>query len=305
LWDDFTATRMEYLTALGPPIVDCVGRDDTRYAVFHGCYDWHSAVHGHFALLALARVTEDDTWADTAQLGLTAEGLAAELDSLPRNELPYGYAWLLRLARERHETGDEDLDTLASACAERLAEWLDSLGPNETKRAVQANDYGNASWAALNLWEWGALTGDEAAMATAEDFARGPLIDTSCPLAEEGENEENFFPACLMRAHALLRILPASETAAWVAAEVPAEPDISPVTNITSAHLSGLNFSRPWGLWTLWLATGNPLWRDAAREHVEWHMAHPEYWAENYTNYSHWVPQFGVYAMVTMIDDGG
>ena len=36
--------------------------------------------------------------------------------------------------------------------------------------------------------------------------------------------------------------------------------------------------------------------------HVEWHLDHPEYWAENYDAYAHWVPQFGVYAVALSVE---
>jgi hypothetical protein len=92
-------------------------------------------------------------------------------------------------------------------------------------------------------------------------------------------------------------VLPPDEAAAWLEGALPADYPITPVTNISSAHTSGLNFSRSWGLWSLHDATGDPAWRSRLVEHVEWQMDHPEYWAEDYVSYSHWVPQFGVYAL--------
>ena len=45
------------LIELGRAIHTAAQREDTGHAVFHGCYDWHSAVHAHWALLRVARVT--------------------------------------------------------------------------------------------------------------------------------------------------------------------------------------------------------------------------------------------------------
>jgi hypothetical protein len=38
------------------------------------------------------------------------------------------------------------------------------------------------------------------------------------------------------------------------------------------------------------------------REHIEAWMDRPEYWAEDYMAYSHWVPQFGVYGIALSYD---
>ena len=52
--------RKEIARALVEPIRVGVARKDTGHAAFHGCMDWHSAVHGVWALTAYAR-SEDRT----------------------------------------------------------------------------------------------------------------------------------------------------------------------------------------------------------------------------------------------------
>ena len=32
---------------------------DTEHVIFHGCWDWHSSVHGHWALLESAHLVKD------------------------------------------------------------------------------------------------------------------------------------------------------------------------------------------------------------------------------------------------------
>lgn len=148
----------------------------------------------------------------------------------------------------------------------------------------------------LNLWQWADEVGDEGAAAAMADVARSRLLAADCPVEAELVDADNFFPACLMRALALTRVLPAEEIADFLAA-LPDDFPLEPVTDIRSPHEAGLNFSRPWGLWALYEATGDPRWRDLWLDHVAWQLAHPEYWAEDYASYAHWVPQFGVYAL--------
>jgi hypothetical protein len=154
----------------------------------------------------------------------------------------------------------------------------------------------------LNLWRWYVSHGDAEGQARLEDVTRDLLVplDAECPLEDDLTDADNFFPACLMRAHTILSVLPPEEVDGWLLRVLPADYPIAPVTSITSAHVSGLNFSRNWGLWSLYEATGDTQFRDAVRAHVEWQLDHPEYWAANYDAYSHWVPQFGVYVYAGM-----
>ena len=79
---------------------------------FYGCYDWHSAVHGHWLLARLARMADGGRLApaarDALSRSLTRENIADELLYLrgagrSAFERPYGLAWLLQLAAELRE----------------------------------------------------------------------------------------------------------------------------------------------------------------------------------------------------------
>src|SRR5436190_181294 len=79
---------------------------------FYGCYDWHSAVHGHWLLVRLARLFPKAPFAsrarDAVAKSLTPANIEAEVRYLTRPgrvtfERPYGLAWLLQLAAELRE----------------------------------------------------------------------------------------------------------------------------------------------------------------------------------------------------------
>ncbi|CEM22016.1 unnamed protein product [Vitrella brassicaformis CCMP3155] len=86
--------------------------DSGLVAAFHGCIDWHSAVHAHWAVLRVARaLRQSDALSDdirrmatTLERTLTSERVDKDtLEGLRRYrsfELPYGRAWLLLLVRE-------------------------------------------------------------------------------------------------------------------------------------------------------------------------------------------------------------
>lgn len=118
---------------------------------FYGCFDWHSAVHGHWLLVRLLRRAAENgptlpLWSKTAReiLGrhLGNESLSKEVAYLrgagrANFERPYGLAWLLQLGAELAELaarGDRDaqawsqaLRPLELAAVERLAAWLPKL----------------------------------------------------------------------------------------------------------------------------------------------------------------------------------
>ncbi len=75
----------------------------TGGGLFNGNYDWHSAVHAHWALLAITRVHGDGSLDPQLRERLTPEALGRErayLNANPQFELPYGQAWLLLTLRE-------------------------------------------------------------------------------------------------------------------------------------------------------------------------------------------------------------
>lgn len=73
-----------------------------RTPAFYGCLDWHSAVHGHWLLVRLARYFPEAPFQQFARevlsQSLTQENIQGEVANLQRCafwECPYGFAWLL------------------------------------------------------------------------------------------------------------------------------------------------------------------------------------------------------------------
>ena len=110
------------------------------FPAFHGCYDWHSAVHGHWLLVRLLRKFPDAPFAATARAelarSLVSENVAREVSYLQRAgrtsfERPYGLAWLLQLTAELRAWNDpqgqlwaRNLAPLEMEAAARIKRWL-------------------------------------------------------------------------------------------------------------------------------------------------------------------------------------
>src|SRR3989442_14945218 len=78
------------------------------HPAFYGCFDWHSAVHGHWLLAHLLRrfpgLPQAGAMRSALDSALSAANLQVEAEYLGRHpefERPYGWAWALKLAQER------------------------------------------------------------------------------------------------------------------------------------------------------------------------------------------------------------
>ncbi|MBI3553272.1 MAG: DUF2891 family protein [Elusimicrobia bacterium] len=289
--DVFGADWKTMLEGLARPAADCVARRDTSSAIFHGCVDWHSAVHAFAALSRYTSLTGDRRYAALIDGALTPKGLKEELRSLkqsPSFEMPYGRAWFLKLDVEYRRAfgkSSKELDELADLAARSLVDYYGKNAP-----AFEDHEYDNASWAFANLADYAAQSGktDVASFVSAQveaHFFSNPI------------SAQRFFEPRLMDTLLLSKAIEPARLADWARlhqAELDAQ--LEPVEP-TSPHEAGLNFSRAWGLWSLYRATNDAKYLDAYRALVVWHYRHPQYWRDDYRRHSHWVPQFGIFAI--------
>ncbi len=308
-WNQFCDSRVRFLTILAETVEQGFTRRDTEHQAFCGCIDWHSSVHGAYALLTAARFTGRRRWAEIVDAALTPECLDAESESLQQgdldHELPYGYAWFLKLAIEREQGwGTTDLLPLATEIASRLERWILSLSDETVNHHTQRREYGNLSWALLNLWEWSRWKRDLGLSEKLRDFARTRVVplDEALPLSYDNFTNE-FFAASLQRTRTILTIHPTKESQPWLTSFYRNECFLEPMRTAPTSHSAGLNFSRAWGFWTLFACTGIEIYRKQYVDHIVTHMELPEYWRDGYRKHAHWVPQFGIYAIALSMGD--
>jgi len=288
---------------------------------FYGCYDWHSAVHGHWLLARLARTHPAAPFAKEARAALarslTPANVAVEVAYLNGKgratfERPYGLAWLLQLAAELREWDDPDarawaatLQPLEKAAAARLAGWIPKLA-----YPIREGEHAQTAFAFGLALDWARIAKDAPFASLVERkvlelYAR----DSGCPLAYEPSGQD-FLSPCLAEADLMRRVLPPARFAAWLGAFLPQIPGdgaagwltIGVTTDRSDgklAHLDGLNLSRAFMLEGM--ASGLPpddprvpALHGAARSHLSSGLA-----AVTGGPYEggHWLGTFAVYAL--------
>lgn len=285
---------------LSHPIAECVARHDTEHPAFHGCIDWHSAVHGTWALIAYARATGDTRYDALIAATLDPAALAAEQQYLaahPGFEMPYGRAWFLRLALEHHQRdGSELLRPMADAVARSLVEHYRAEPP-----MIESAAYRSASWALINLYDYGVERGDPVLVAFVEQQVRAHFM-TGVERCRGPEAEPEFMAVCSNALWLVAKVLPAKEFALWSKPYLWLALELVPVERPRRAHEFGKGFSRAWGLLGLYRATGDARFAQLYARHFLATYRDPRHWAGDYGSVAHWVAQFGLFALQPLFE---
>lgn len=236
--------------------------------VFYGCFDWHSAVHGHWLLVRLVRKFPDGKFVDAARRALaesfSAEKVLVELAYFrgagrATFERPYGLAWLLQLCAELNEWDDPDarrwakaLEPLESEVEKRFLAWLPKLS-----HPIRTGEHSQSAFAMGLVLDWARSRGREELAELVVARARAfYLDDRGWSFAFEPSGQDFLSPG-LAEADLMRRVLDPPAFAKWLTALLPGIPSDGsaswlPPAVVTDkadgklAHLDGLNLARAW-----------------------------------------------------------
>ncbi|MCP4677175.1 MAG: DUF2891 domain-containing protein [Deltaproteobacteria bacterium] len=236
------------------------------HPAFFGCFDWHSAVHGHWAMLRLLKTFPKMSVADeirkTLAHHLTEEKIAKELAYFDGKhhdlfERPYGWGWLLRLAAELRSFDDKDAaawsTNLAPLCRhlEKLIHaYLETLSV-----PVRAGTHHSTAFALTHIHDFAAITNSQDLKDIVERRSRDFYgADVACPTAYEPSGED-FISPCLVEADLMRRVLPQGEFVVWLDKFLPPldSPEFTPLAHPPKikdrkdpkiGHLIGLSLQR-------------------------------------------------------------
>lgn len=309
--------EVEYPNKLGQVLGSSkdLGSPKELHPAFYGCFDWHSAVHGHWSLVKLLKEFPemDDSELIKAQLrnNIDEKNIKAEVEYFHGKhntsyERTYGWAWLLKLAEELH-AWDEPfakeleiaLQPLTDLIVERYIEFLPKL-----VYPIRVGEHTNTAFGLSFAWDYAeAINHQELKTiieAKAHDFY---LNDTGCPLNWEPSGYD-FLSPCFEEIDLMRRVLDRQEFMDWIDAFMPTlkEPGfilqpgvVSDRTDGKLVHLDGLNFSRAWVLYGL--ADQYPEFRhlvSIANDHVNYSL--PNLIEDSYEG-GHWLGSFAIYAI--------
>ena len=307
----------EYPNRLGQTL----GSDDDLqppkklHPAFYGCFDWHSAVHGHWSLVSLLKqfpdIENSSEIKNKLLKNISKENILTEVayfhgEHNKTYERTYGWAWLLKLAEELHKWNDpiaKELETNLQPLTDLIVEkYLDFLP--KLNYPIRVGEHPNTAFGLSFAWDY-ANTSDNIELkllveTRAKDFY---LIDKDCPMTWEPSGFD-FLSPCLEEAALMKRVLNPDEFTTWLYPFLPKlkdngftlEPGI--VTDRKDGklvHLDGVNFSRAWSLNKI--AEDIPDYshlNNVANNHINYSL--PSIIDDNYEG-GHWLGSFAIYAL--------
>ena len=252
------------------------------HPAFFGCYDWHSAVEMHWALVRVLRHAPDEVASDARDVlerHLTAENLRVEADYLehrPSFGRPYGWGWVFTLAADVRDWNDSDADR-----------WVDHLRPLTTRLStlllawlpkaqfpVRHGVHPNSAFALARTWRWSER--DDALRAAIVDAAQRWFADDGDYPAAWEPSGADFLSGALTEAELMSLVLSPHEFANWWHDFLPVIPTslrtpavVTDSSDGQLAHLHGLNLYRAHAFRTISRALGGvPDYERLADDHV-------------------------------------
>ncbi len=234
---------------------------------FYGCYDWHSAVNSAWTLVRILKMFPDLPSAPAIRQKLNdhlgATNIAGDLEFMRGAgtfELPYGYAWLLRLQFELRTSNDADskrwaanIQPMATYMSERLTSYLKALA-----QPVRAGNHPNTAMAMDNALGYARAFDPALEAAIRETAHRLFERDIRCRTAAE-PGPSDFASPCLMEASIMGQLLDRDVFVPWLDAFLPPlySADFHPLTQglgpefvknptaiASKSHIVGLAFVR-------------------------------------------------------------
>lgn len=293
------------------------------HPAFYGCYDWHSAVHGHWMLIRILKLhpklpIEAEIRAALAA-NLTVKNLETEAKFFTRPgaksyERPYGWSWLLKLAEELHTWDDAqgkewsaNLKPLVDVIVKYYLEYF----PKQTY-PIRSGVHSSTAFGLTFALDYARVVKHEQLENLLIERSRHYFAnDENIPAAWEPDGADFYSPS-LMEADLMRRVLAKEEFHRWFKKYLPdiaaGKPQsiLAPATVTDRAdpqlvHLDGLNISRAWCMRSI-AATfpeGAPIRQallDSAQKHVE--AALPHITSGDYAG-EHWLASFATYLLTS------
>ena len=237
---------------------------------FYGCWDWHSAVHGHWAMIKILKdfpeISEREVILNKLENNLSEENLNKEYEFFKQDfakgfERTYGWAWLMKLYSELVTWEDEraqiwasNMKPLVKLLSDRTIKFLDKLST-----PLRPGTHANTAFSFSLMIEYATLVKDDVLMNKIKDYTiKNFFGDKNCPTNYEPSGTD-FLSPCLAEASLMSFVLNKPEFNKWFYNFIPSfnEKDFGSIINPPEVldpedpgigHLIGLMFHRAWTL---------------------------------------------------------
>jgi len=286
-----------------------------RHPAFYGCFDWHSAVHGHWTLVTILSHFPDfrhrEKILDKLTANITRDNIQQEMKLFQEDhnrtfQRTYGWAWLLKLDQALREWDDPSarelhgyLEPLTKLLAHRFIEFLEVLN-----YPIRVGEHPNTAFGMSFAYDYASRYHPELARTIETSGREFFLADHNCPIDWEPGGFD-FLSPCLQQASLMTKILPENEFRKWVDAFLPgllAHPDnvltpavVPDASDGKLAHLDGLNFSRAWCLFEMAHILENTRLLQTGLDHFNFSYRLLD--TDEYAG-SHWLASFATHAIV-------
>ena len=237
---------------------------------FYGCWDWHSAVHGHWAMVKILKdfpeIADRDIILSKLNKNLSKENLDKEYEFFKQDfakgfERTYGWAWLMKLYSElvswdydKAQTWANNMKPLVDLLSERTILFLDKLST-----PLRPGTHANTAFSFSLMIEYSKVANDNLLFNKIKDYSNKNFLgDINCPVQYEPSGTD-FLSPCLAEAALMSLILEKREFNDWLYKFLPSfeEKSFSNIINPPKVldpedpgigHLIGLMFHRAWTL---------------------------------------------------------
>ena len=160
------------------------------HPAFYGCFDWHSAVHGHWSLVSLLKkypsmenavIIKEKLLLNISKENILEEVRYFEGEHNKTYERTYGWAWLLKLAEELHTWDDpiarqleENLKPLTNLIVEKYIEFLPKLN-----YPIRVGEHPNTAFGLSFAYDFAIALNHEELKALIDKTSKGFLHDRS------------------------------------------------------------------------------------------------------------------------------
>ncbi|MFL3025253.1 MAG: DUF2891 domain-containing protein [Candidatus Neomarinimicrobiota bacterium] len=236
---------------------------------FYGCWDWHSAVHGHWTMIKILKLFPNISVKDDIRLklrkNLSKERLEAEYRFFNDNdfaktfERTYGWAWLMKLYSELATWDDpegqiwaENMLPLVNLLSQKTIDYLQVL-----TSPLRPGTHVNTAFSFSLMHDYAMETNDKDLLNSIKKFSNKYFSgDKDCPTRYEPSGTD-FLSPCLAEAESMSKTMEKDRFSIWLRTFLPPltddkfSPLLSPPLVLDPkdpgiGHLIGLMFHRAW-----------------------------------------------------------